>query len=115
MNKYLKKHEELVLRELALAKEGYDYGRLKKYHAERIAFMQSERHMHLLVTLFFGVFLLMSIGLSYYRPVIEMFLLAGLFFILLVPYIIHYYTLENGVQRWYKLMDEIDKRNTIKN
>ncbi|NLA43621.1 hypothetical protein GX865_05780 [Candidatus Saccharibacteria bacterium] len=32
---------------------------------------------------------------------------AVLFLALLIPYIVHYYHLENGVQRLYSLYDEI--------
>jgi multisubunit Na+/H+ antiporter MnhG subunit len=69
-----------------------------------------ERLVHLMVTLTFALlafatfFLLMldfSIGLS---------ILLVLFMVLLIPYIMHYYLLENGVQRMYRQYDELVKK-----
>ena len=33
-----------------------------------------------------------------------------LILVLLVPYIVHYFHLENGVQKMYTLIDELEKR-----
>ena len=50
-------------------------------------------------TLFFTVF-----------PTFPLLLLDLLFLILLVPYIRHYYLLENGTQRLYRLQDKLWQR-----
>ena len=70
---------------------------------ERIQFFQHERLIHLLVTLFVG---LAAIIFFLAFIVIKELLLGLIFlilFILFIPYIIHYYHLENGVQRLYKI------------
>ncbi|MCI5789730.1 MAG: hypothetical protein MR031_03440 [Tenericutes bacterium] len=70
-------------------------------HLHQISFFQHERFVHLIVTVFVGIcttlFLLFGILLSN----IYVLLLFGLTFILFVPYIFHYYFLENGVQKLY--------------
>lgn len=106
----LKEHEEYILQLLASENTSYDWNSLLKYHKTKIEFLQSERHMHLLVTLFFGLFLLASLFASLAFPRIELLLLSTLFLALLVPYIFYYYKLENTVQRWYILYSTITGR-----
>ena len=65
----------------------------------RIGFYQHERLIHLIVTMSFGVFFLLSILLV--KVNLSFILLSALFLILLVPYIAHYYFLENSVQKLY--------------
>lgn len=105
---YLKKHEQFV--EEALGKgEGLDWEWLKEYHKTQIQYLQHERLIHLMVTLAFALFFIVTIlfAVSFEKPVI---LLVSLFVLaLLVPYIAHYFKLENGVQRWYNLYNRIDE------
>lgn len=76
-------------------------------HLAQISFFQHERLIHLIVTclfaiLSFAVFLsllfLFQIGLA---------VLFCMLLVLLVPYIRHYYILENGVQRMYAQYDRM--------
>ncbi|MEI8200364.1 MAG: hypothetical protein WCG21_09895 [Eubacteriales bacterium] len=74
---------------------------------EWILFFQHERLIHLLVTLLFAslTFLSFSVFLiTNYLPVAVIF---GIFLIMLVPYVFHYYHLENGVQKLYDLYDQL--------
>lgn len=74
-----------------------------------ISFFQHERLIHLLVTLSFALLTVMGvIGCCLIQNVF-IFVLTGLFVILLVPYIRHYYILENGVQKLYKYYDRLKK------
>ena len=66
-------------------------------HLHQISFFQHERFVHLIVGICTTLFLLFGILLSN----IYVLLLFGLTFILFVPYIFHYYFLENGVQKLY--------------
>jgi hypothetical protein len=68
----------------------------------RIRFYQHERMIHLIVTALFAILtllLLISSSAEYF----EYLMLAVSFTVLLVPYIFHYYFLENSVQNLYKL------------
>lgn len=105
---YLKKHEKFVTETLE-KKEDFDWNWLRDYHKTQIEYLQHERLIHLMVTLAFALFFIVTIlfAVSFEKPVI---LLVSLFvLILLVPYITHYFKLENGVQRWYGLYNRIDE------
>lgn len=72
--------------------------------------MQHERLAHLLTMLFVGLFALLSLGYTLLNPAVPCFILSGLLIILSAAYVIHYYRLENGVQKWYRLSNEIRDR-----
>ncbi len=110
IKKYIKEHENLIKEKLNSGTENVNFQELKKLHQQKIVYIQNERMVHLLVTLFFGLYLLLSIGFAAFKPLLEMVFLVVLLFILVVAYVIHYFFLENSVQNWYKLMDEIDKK-----
>lgn len=86
------------------------FARLAEFHEQQIRRMQHERLVHLLVTLFFGLFLLISIGLALFHPGLALAALSLLFLCLETAYVIHYFRLENGVQRWYKLGNRIRRK-----
>ena len=71
-----------------------------------IGFFQHERLIHLLVTLAFAVMtvlsLLMTVLMLFFLPLFVLFL------VLEVPYVIHYYTLENGVQKLQRMYREAE-------
>jgi hypothetical protein len=110
IEKYMKEHEAYVVQKLVSEQEGTDWDGLKEKHRRVTADMQHERLIHLMVTLSFGVFLLVAVAIASVRPTIAVGVLAGLFLIMLIPYVAHYFFLENRIQRWYRLMDDIDKK-----
>lgn len=76
----------------------------------QIGFFQHERLIHLIVTALFALLTVMSIFASLLMPEqLVLLLLDLLFIILLVPYIAHYYRLENGVQKLYEYYDLLCK------
>lgn len=79
-------------------------------HLTQIAFFQHERLIHLLVTILFALIafitmVMMTIQFSF--PVLALFVAI---LVLLVPYINHYYLLENSVQKMYKQYDSIRRK-----
>ena len=76
--------------------------------ATRIGFFQHERLAHELVMILFAVLSVGGVFFFVAFPEIPIFCLDVLFFALLVPYIKHYYGLENGVQRLYDLYAELE-------
>lgn len=110
IKKYMKEHESYIKEQLLLEGSNQNWNDLKKRHERVIRYMQHERLIHLMVTLAFGVFLLLAMTIAFIKPFLQVIILASLFFILLVPYVIHYFFLENTIQRWYTLMDEIDEK-----
>lgn len=76
----------------------------------KISYYQHERLIHLMVTLAFATWLLFEIYCLFVLP--SEFLIAGIllvliFFGLTVGYVMHYYFLENSVQKMYHMRDEI--------
>lgn len=110
MWKYLNEHEQNVKNLLDKELTEIELLNLKEYHAKQIFFMQHERFIHLVVTLFMALFLLLSLGFSMSVRTYAGAVLCLLLLILVSAYIIHYFHLENGVQRWYGLSNEIDLR-----
>lgn len=73
-----------------------------------IGFFQHERLIHLLVTLAFAVMTILSLAASlsqfYFLPLFVLFL------VLEVPYVLHYYRLENGVQKLQRMYREAEEK-----
>ena len=76
-------------------------------HLVQIGFFQHERLIHLIVTVTFAVLTLMSFVASLVVGMPALLALTLLFVVLLIPYIMHYYTLENEVQKMYVQYDRI--------
>ena len=72
-------------------------------HLTKISFFQHERLIHLLVTLFYALLLIifMALGILSFM----FYFIAVIISIFLIFYIIHYFRLENGVQYLYKQYD----------
>ena len=117
LKKYLKCVEEQVGR---LAEEGNEQGAKSEALRERIAkenselliqigFFQHERLIHLIVTVLFAlmtilVFLLAVTNFAPWTGILLLLLLT-----LLIPYIKHYWLLENGTQKLYQYYDKMEE------
>ncbi len=75
----------------------------------QISFFQHERLIHLIVTAVFALLTVAAIFTSFFYQTLGLYLLILLFLALLVPYIRHYYLLENGVQKLYECYDKLKK------
>lgn len=105
LTEYLANLEALLASEQAL-----DYEELERSHLIMIQFMQHERLIHFLVTILFALGFFISLTIYLLGELIIMLPLLLLILGLLVPYIAHYYFLENSVQKMYHLHDEIHAR-----
>ncbi len=74
-----------------------------------IGFFQHERLVHELVMILFAILTVGGIFFLIVVPEISVIALDVLFFVLLVPYVKHYYGLENGVQRLYEAYEKLEK------
>ena len=74
-------------------------------HLTKIKFFQHERLIHLLVILFYGVFLFLSVIIS--LKVWLFLVILYLALIILIFYVRHYFFLENNVQYLYKQYDQM--------
>lgn len=106
---YRKRIDEL------LKKEEADWAKILEEHLTQIAFFQHERLVHLIVTVLFAVLEIMSILGTVILAAMEkgniaLSIMTILLLVLLVPYIRHYYILENEVQKMYVQYDELLKK-----
>lgn len=81
---------------------------LIKVHLDKIKFFQHERLIHLLVTLFYAVFMMVFLAFSFIHYIF--LIVFFIFIIFLVFYVVHYFRLENGVQYLYKQYDKMIKK-----
>lgn len=105
--KSYRKYMDELLSQLEAGKEAAEPSQLKEEHLTQIAFFQHERLIHLIVTVTFALLEFLSILLFMFFPGISTGLLVLVVLILLVPYIRHYYILENEVQRMYGQYDRL--------
>ena len=102
---YRLKIDNLLANPDKISKE--EWKKILQEHLTQIAFFQHERLVHLIVTVTFAILTMMSIIASIMISNPMLLVLTLLFLVLLVPYIMHYYTLENEVQKMYNQYDEI--------
>lgn len=87
-----------------------DYEKIMEEHKLQLTFFMHERLVHLLVTLTFALLAFatfFALVFSFQPGLVALFIAL---LVLLVPYIMHYYLLENGVQKMYRQYDEMYKR-----
>lgn len=103
LKEYLERMEQMEFDKLTNEQRSQMAGEL----LVQIGFFQHERLVHLIVTITFALLTMMSVlaALALVQP--GLFLLTVLLVVLLVPYIRHYYILENGVQKLYTYYDKL--------
>ena len=92
-----------------------DWKEVANSHLTKIMFYQHERLIHLIVTALFAVMEVICVATLLTSPNLWSVLLIVLIMVLLVPYIGHYYFLENSVQELYLIYDVILSRADKKN
>ena len=90
-----------------LEQEGKDWKKLLDEHYIQVGFFQHERLVHLIVTMTFALMTIVSIVATVVSGYMWLLPLDVLFMVLLIPYIRHYYILENEVQKMYNQYDRI--------
>lgn len=93
-----------------LNKDDNDWELLRREHLIQIQFFQHERLVHLIVTVLFALMEIITVIATVVSGYLWLLILAGVLMILLVPYIRHYYILENEVQKMYAQYDIIIKK-----
>jgi len=73
-------------------------------------YFQHERLIHLMVTLFFGIFMIFSIWLAVTQAELLYGVLVLIVSVLEIAYIVHYYRLENGVQKLWEIEQRLYKK-----
>ncbi|MDE7131553.1 MAG: hypothetical protein K2O65_07105 [Lachnospiraceae bacterium] len=95
-----------------ISQDNSDWDAVIKEHLIQVSFFQHERLIHLIVTVTFALLEMIVIALSVVSFTIAVGLLAIALLVLLIPYIRHYYILENEVQKMYGQYDRmVEKRD----
>jgi uncharacterized membrane protein len=104
-------HMDDILAELEQGKipETQNLQEIYENHMNQITFFMHERLIHLIVTVLFAIGTFMTIFTFILSNQVGLLALAFLLLVLLVPYISHYYLLENGVQKMYEQYDALLK------
>lgn len=104
---YVQETDKIIERQEKITKERLDY------HLIQIEQFQHERLIHLIVTVFVGtlaiLFLLFGLLIENIGLLIAFLGLLCLF----IPYILHYYLLENNVQKMYYQYDKLINKKII--
>lgn len=104
MYKYLLEQEKILMDAL---KHENELEKVYEYAKTQIAWISHERLVHLMVTLFFGLLLLISLFSAMIFNHVLTDILSVILAIYVVLYIVHYYRLERGIQRLYKISNQI--------
>lgn len=95
-----------------LSRDDLDWEAVIREHLIQISFFQHERLIHLIVTVTFALLEVIVVGCLVMSFTPEVALLALAILVLLIPYIRHYYILENEVQKMYGQYDKmVEKRD----
>lgn len=103
---YRKRIDEL------LQSDDANWKKVLEEHLTQIAFFQHERPIHLIVTVLFAILeVLCILGTVILSAMdsgnIALSIMTILLLVLLIPYIRHYYILENEVQKMYRQYDDL--------
>lgn len=104
---YCRAHENYIERQLA---SGADPAGLLAWHKTKLAWVQHERLVHLLVTMLTAGGFLFALGAWLYTGSVGVSFFALGLLVLLAFYIFHYFRLENTVQHWYNIAEELRAR-----
>ncbi|MBR4719250.1 MAG: hypothetical protein IKP31_03285 [Lachnospiraceae bacterium] len=109
MKKRILDYRNRIDRLLVTNDENTDWNAVMEEHLVQTGFFQHERIIHLLVTMLFALIEFICVATYIISGEIYVLALIGILLVLLVPYIMHYYLLENETQKLYEQYDKILK------
>ena len=109
MKKRILDYRNRIDRLLVSNDEDTDWKAVMEEHLVQTGFFQHERIIHLLVTILFALLTFICVATFIISGEIYVLALIGILLVLLVPYIMHYYLLENETQKLYEQYDKILK------
>ncbi len=109
VKKWCRAHETWVQNQL---NTGRNPEEILLWHMKKIEWLQHERLIHLLVVLLTAGITIFALAVTLWLP--EFAIVSGPFFIgfliLLAFYLAHYFFLENTVQHWYRIAEELHSK-----
>ncbi len=112
---YVKWMNEVLANDQTMGWTKEEWDKMAREHIIQISFFQHERLIHLLVTITFAILTIATVLFDVFYFSIGVVILTILLLILLIPYIRHYYILENSVQQMYDQYDKILEHTGIEN
>lgn len=109
MTKQIRAYLEVLERFFSEERSEEELLAMRRELLQRISFYQHERLIHLIVTMSFGVFFMLSLIIYLTRGGVGIMILTLLFLVMLAAYIKHYYFLENSVQKMYLFYYKTEK------
>lgn len=109
MKKRIQSYMAYMDQQLEHNDSGLSYEELCIEHEKQLAYFMHERLVHLLVTLTFAILAFVTFFMAVMNFSMGMIVLFFAFLILLIPYIMHYYLLENSVQYMYRQYDRLQQ------
>jgi hypothetical protein len=91
-------------------RQDIDWEEEMKKHLVQIGFFAHERLIHLMVTVTFAILTVMCFLYTISNFSMTMLLLIFALMCLMIPYIKHYYLLENSVQEMYEQYDRMQQK-----
>ena len=110
MKKQIQDYVKAIKWILTEDKPGTDWKEVAVRHLVKIEFYQHERLIHLIVTVLFAIMEMLCVATLLVTANLWSLALMIMILVLLVPYIGHYYFLENSVQELYLIYDVILSR-----
>jgi len=110
MISYLKVHEKMIRELLAKNDEKTDWKKISDMHERKIQYFQHERLVHLLVMITTSLATLFSFFFTFALNIPAFPIITLVLLLLSLAYVVHYFKLENGVQRLYTLSDRIEEK-----
>ncbi|MCR4599448.1 MAG: hypothetical protein K5678_10485 [Acetatifactor sp.] len=110
MKKQIQDYMKAIKWILTEDKPGTNWAEEAAKHLVKIQFYQHERLIHLIVTALFAVMEIICLATLLSTTNLWALLLMIMILVLLVPYVGHYYFLENSVQELYLIYDVILSR-----
>lgn len=91
--------------------EQIDWGEERRKHLVQIAFFAHERLIHLIVTVLFAILTVLIFLYLLGHFTVSLLALLVVVMVLLVPYIKHYFLMENSVQFMYEQYDKMMEKD----
>lgn len=107
MQLFIRRHDEWIEERV---EGGEEWPLWREVHRDRLKDLQHERLIHLIVMMGFALLAFFSLSMWLFWGGIPLALLFLLLLILLIPYISHYWMLENSAQRWMNITAENDQK-----
>jgi len=110
MLKNIRDYEKYLTRLLETSEPNMDWRQILAIHDRKISYFQTERLIHLIVTMFVSLFTIISFFTSFFIQRTEILVLSLILIILSFAYLYHYYQLENLIQGLYQYSIQIEQK-----